>query len=69
MGSVIRFHEVTFAAGRDEIQGSYGSTIHFRMPGGIRGPLWEPKYKVRGARRARPAKPRMRAGPSSGRCR
>ncbi len=32
----------------DEIEEqSYGYTIHFRMPGGIRAQLWEPKYETR----------------------
>ncbi len=25
---------------------AYGFTIHFRMPGGIRAQLWEPKYET-----------------------
>ncbi len=34
----------------DEIQEqSYGYTIHFQIPGGIRAQLWEPKYKTRGS--------------------
>ncbi len=34
----------------DEIQEqSYGYTIHFRIPGGIRAQLWKPKYKTRGS--------------------
>lgn len=39
---------------------SYGFTIHFRMPGGIRVQLWEPKYASRATRRARTARPRRR---------
>ncbi len=35
---------------------SYGFTIHFRMPGGIRAQLWEPKYTTRASRRRRPAR-------------
>jgi len=40
---------------------SYGFTIHFRMPGGIRVQLWEPKYATRASRRAPSAKPRSAA--------
>ncbi len=32
---------------------SYGFTIHFRMPGGIRVQLWEPKYESRASPRGR----------------
>ncbi len=39
---------------------SYGFTIHFRMPGGIRVQLFEPKYATR-ASRSRPA-PKRRGG-------
>ncbi len=41
---------------------SYGFTIHFRMPGGIRAQLWEPKYETRvSLRKARG--PRSRHAP------
>ncbi len=35
---------------------SYGFTIHFRMPGGIRVQLWQPKYATRGSSRRRRAR-------------
>ncbi len=38
---------------------SYGFTIHFRMPGGIRAQLWEPKYETRVPLR-KPSAPRSR---------
>jgi hypothetical protein len=41
----------------DEIkEQSYGFTIHFRMPGGIRVQLFEPKYTTRASRGSRRAR-------------
>ncbi len=40
---------------------SYGFTTHFRMPGGIRVQLWEPKYETR-AEGPRRRAPRARRG-------
>ncbi len=41
----------------DEVkEQSYGFTIHFRMPGGIRVQLWEPKHEMRASRRGRTKK-------------
>ncbi len=42
---------------------SYGFTTHFRMPGGIRVQLWEPKYETRTPR------PRKRAAGAGSRAR
>ena len=40
---------------------SYGFTIHFRMPGGIRVELWEPKFETPASRSKRSATSRKRA--------
>ncbi len=46
----------------DEItEQSYGFTIHFTMPGGIRVQLFEPKYTTRASQGPRPAKGRRSA--------